>query len=255
MSGSNDLCGDVPVLSGDAGLFLDIDGTLLDIAERPHSIRVDPGLRRLLRAVRRATGGAMALISGRAVAEIDRLFATSKFCVAGQHGAERRDFSGSLHRQRLPLAGLRRAERRLRRMAAEHRDLVFEDKGMNLALHYRLAPQLESEVADVVRRLVEELGGEFEMQAGKMVYEIKPSGRDKGTAIAEFMQEEPFRGRLPVFIGDDLTDEYGFETINRMGGNSIKVGEGGSAARWRLPDARAVRAWLERFVETRRAAS
>ena len=93
-----------------------------------------------------------------------------------------------------------------------------------------------------------ELGGEFEVQLGKMVVELRPTGKDKGVAIAEFLDEAPFRGRTPVFIGDDLTDEFGFELINRAGGHSVKVGEGESAARWRLPHALAVRAWLADFV-------
>src|SRR6266704_1627083 len=164
--------GTVPRLPADAGFFLDIDGTLLDIAERPQLVRIDDDLGHLLATIRDASGGAVALISGRPVAEIDRLF-----------------------------------------------------------------------------------GGDFELQSGKMVMEIKPSGKDKGTAIAEFLAEAPFRGRLPVFIGDDLTDEFGFELINRVGGCSVKVGEGSSAAHWRLPNADAVRAWLRRFAERGREKS
>ncbi len=244
--------GTVPHLPGRSGFFLDIDGTLLDIAEKPQLVRIDDDLVGLLPTLRDAAGGALALISGRSIAEIDRLFGTSIFCAAGQHGAERRDFTGKMHRHRVPLAGIRKAQRQLGQMAARHPALVLEDKGMNLALHYRLAPELGATVHQTVRRLVEELGDDFEMQAGKMVMEIKPSGKDKGTAIAEFLEEAPFRGRLPVFIGDDLTDEFGFELINRVGGCSVKVGEGGSSAHWRLPNADAVRAWLRRFVERRR---
>jgi trehalose 6-phosphate phosphatase len=240
--------GSVPRLPADPGFFLDIDGTLLDIAERPQLVRIDEDLGHLLATTRDATGGAVALISGRSVAEIDRLFGRN-FCAAGQHGAERRDAAGKMHQHRVPLAGLRKAHERLKRMVAEHPALVLEDKGMNLALHYRLAPELAATVHEVLRRLVEELGDDFELQSGKMVMEIKPSGKDKGTAIAEFLAEAPFRGRLPVFIGDDLTDEFGFELINRVGGCSVKVGEGSSAANWRLPNAHAVRAWLRRFVE------
>lgn len=240
--------GSVPALPGETGFFLDVDGTLLDIAEHPQHVRIDDDLGRLLKELRDAAGGALALITGRAVAEIDRLFASSAFCVAGQHGAERRDSSGTMHRHGVPLAGLRHAAEQLRRMVEEHPALVLEDKGMNLALHYRRAPELGAAVREAVRALADELGDEFEVQTGKAVVEIKPSGRDKGVAIAEFLEEAPFRGRVPVFIGDDLTDEFGFVFINRVGGHSVKVGEGGSAARWRLPDAGAVRAWLARFV-------
>jgi trehalose 6-phosphate phosphatase len=246
------LRGTVPDLPRSTGFFLDVDGTLLDIADHPQLIRIDDDLGRLLNALRDAAGGALALITGRSVAEIDRLFASRGICVAGQHGAERRDSSGTMHSHEVPLTGLREAGRRLRRLVAEHPALVLEDKGMNLALHYRRAPELGAAVRDAIGRLVGELGDEFEMQAGKMVFEIKPSGRDKGVAIGEFLEEAPFRGRVPVFIGDDLTDEFGFELINRVGGHSVKVGEGGSAARWRLPNAAAVRAWLARFVERHR---
>jgi trehalose 6-phosphate phosphatase len=239
--------GTVPRLPLDAGFFLDIDGTLLDIAERPQLVRIDDDLGHLLATIRDASGGAVALISGRSVAEIDRLFGRN-FCAAGQHGAERRDAAGRMHQHRVPLEGLRKALERLRAMAAEHPALVLEDKGMNLAVHYRSAPELGATVREALGRLVEELGGDFELQSGKMVIEIKPSGKDKGTAIEEFLAEAPFRGRLPVFIGDDLTDEFGFELINRVGGCSVKVGEGSSAAHWRLPSAEAVRAWLKHFV-------
>jgi len=238
----------LPDFSPDWAVFLDVDGTLLDITERPFGTRVDPDLRRLLRALFEVTGGAMALISGRSVADVDRLFASSRFCVAGQHGAERRDAAGRLHRHQLSDGRLRKAGDQLRRMVAEHPGLVLEEKSMSLALHYRLAPDLGAQVRDVMRGLVEDLGDEFEMQAGKMVFEVKSGGRDKGTAIGEFMEEKPFRGRLPVFIGDDLTDEFGFEIVNRIGGYSVKVGEGMSAARLRLADARAVRAWLGKIV-------
>src|SRR6266705_2139463 len=233
-----------PRLPADAGFFLDIDGTLLDIAERPQLVRIDDDLGHLLATIRDASGGAVALISGRSVAEIDRLFG-GNFCAAGQHGAE----------HRVALTGLRKALKRLRVMVAEHPALVLEDKGMNLALHYRSAPELGATVREALRRLVEDLGDDFELQSGKMVMEIKPSGKDKGTAIAEFLAEAPFRGRIPVFIGDDLTDEFGFALINRVGGFSVKVGEGGSAAHWRLPNADAVRAWLKRFAERGREKS
>lgn len=240
--------GGVPRLPRAAGFFLDIDGTLLEFAENPQLVRVDGALADLLLRLRDAAGGALALISGRSIAEIDRLFGSAAFCAAGQHGAERRDADGRMRRHAVPLAGLRRAQAALRGIAALHPSLVLEDKGVNLALHYRGAPDLGASVQESVRRLAGEIGDDFEVQDGKMVVEIKPSGRDKGTAIAEFLEEAPFRERLAVFIGDDLSDEPGFELINRVGGCSVKVGEGRSAAQWRLRDASAVRAWLARFV-------
>jgi trehalose 6-phosphate phosphatase len=126
---------------------------------------------------------------------------------------------------------------------------VLENKGMTLALHYRRAPELGELAAREMHGIAERLGDGFEMQTGKLVYEIKPSGKNKGSAIAEFMREPPFAGRLPVFIGDDLTDEHGFEVVNRLGGHSVKVGPGRSRARWRLANAAAVREWLAACIE------
>jgi trehalose 6-phosphate phosphatase len=244
-----------PELEGRCAFFLDLDGTLLDITDHPHHVTVDEDLLRLLKALRTATQGALAVISGRPAADVDRLLANPVFCVAGQHGAERRDFSGTMHRHAVPLAALEEARRRFKAMAAKHPALVLEDKGVNLALHFRTAPGLRAEVLDTARGLAAELGGAFEVQLGKMVVELRPSGKDKGVAIAEFMDEPPFKGRKPVFVGDDLTDEFGFAMINRMEGHSVKVGEGESAARWRLPDSAAVRAWLAGFVERARGAA
>lgn len=232
-----------------SALFLDIDGTLLEFAAHPSAVTVDPDLERLLRHLYAMSGGALALISGRTVADADSLFAPLALCVAGQHGAERRDFAGGLHLHTPPLDGLRRAAEQLRRVVSVHPGLELEEKGMNIALHFRGAPQLEAELVALLGRLVSGLGQDFELQAGKMVLEIKPTGKDKGTAIEEYMREHPFRGRVPIFIGDDGTDEYGFVLVNRLGGHSIKVGPGASAARWRLADASAVRAWLERLAK------
>jgi len=237
-----------PELRGRCSFFLDIDGTLLDLADHPGLIRVDGELTGLLESLGRAAGGALALISGRSVEDIDRLLADPGFCVAGQHGAERRDFSGTMHRREVPRAALETARRGLAAVAARHPALVLEDKGLNFALHFRSAPELGDQTQDAVRGVARELDGEFEVQLGKMVVELRPAGKDKGVAISEFLAEEPFRGRTPVFVGDDLTDEIGFELINRLGGYSVKVGGGESAARWRLADAAAVRIWLAGFV-------
>ena len=244
-----------PELQGACAFFLDLDGTLLDITDHPQHVTVDEDLLRLLQALGLAAQGALAIISGRPAADIDRLLAKPGFCVAGQHGAERRDFSGTMHRHAVPLAALEEARRRFKAMAAKHAALVLEDKGVNLALHFRTAPGLRAEVLDTARSLAAELGGAFEVQLGKMVVELRPSGKDKGVAIAEFLEEPPFKGRTPVFVGDDLTDEFGFELINRVGGHSVKVGEGESAARWRLPNSAAVRAWLAGFVGRARGAA
>ncbi len=234
----------VPRFSRDWALFLDVDGTLLDIAPRPGDVKVETPLRQLLGRLFSATEGALALVSGRSVDDVERLFAPLSLCIAGQHGAERRDFAGRLHRQVRQPFGLRVAAERLGRFVAERPGLALENKGLNIAVHYRNAPAYEREVADQFAGIIAELGEDFELQAGKMVYELKPAGQSKGSAIAQFMREDPFRGRVPVFVGDDLTDESGFAVTNKLGGHSIKVGAGESAASWRLPDPQGVRAWL-----------
>lgn len=229
-------------------LFLDVDGTLLDHAEHPQAVRVDAGLVRLIGALLDATGGALALISGRSVEDVDRLFAPLAVPLAGQHGTERRSADGNLHRHPPALEHLGRAAAELVRLTSAHSALVLENKGMTLALHYRRDPGLGALAAREMQRIAQGLGDEFELQAGKFVLEIKPSGKDKGTAIAEFMAEAPFAGRLPVFVGDDLTDEYGFDFVNRSQGHTVKVGPGETRALWRLDDAAAVRRWLGDYL-------
>ncbi|MEW6691020.1 MAG: trehalose-phosphatase [Pseudomonadota bacterium] len=239
----------MPPIAAGWAFFLDVDGTLLEHVGQPQDVRVDPGLRELLRDLLAAAGGAVALISGRAVEDIERLFAPLAFPAAGQHGTERRAADGTLHRHAPPLERLGQAAAELVRLTAGHAGLVAENKGMTLALHFRGAPQLGALAERAMRAIAAQLGDAFELQAGKFVLEVKPSGKDKGSAIAEFMGEPPFAGRVPVFLGDDLTDEQGFEVVNRLGGHSVKVGPGASRARWRLADAAAVRAWLRQYVE------
>jgi trehalose 6-phosphate phosphatase len=237
-----------PALPRSTALFLDIDGTLVGHADRPGDVRIDAPLRDLVGRLRRATGGALALISGRSIADIDALFSPSRFALAGQHGAERRSADGSFHRHAPLAARLRAPAEELGRLLRAHPGLLLEDKGESLALHYRGNPPLAGLVEGAARRVVDGLGDAFELQPGKFVLEVKPSGKDKGTAIAEFMAEAPFAGRVPVFVGDDLTDELGFEWVNLRGGHSVKVGAGPTRAQWRLADAAAVRRWLSRFA-------
>lgn len=238
-----------PPPAADWAIFLDIDGTLLTHAETPDGVYVDDALRVLLGQLRARSGGALALVSGRAVQDVDALFAPLVLPAAGQHGVERRDGAGRWHRLPFPEAQLRQIAQRFAAFKARHPGIVFENKGHNLALHYRLAPQFEREVRTLVERAVAELGADFEVQAGKMVFELKPGGHDKGTAIEAFLSEAPFARRTPVFIGDDLTDEFGFATVQRLGGHGVKVGAGESIADWRLADVNAVRAWLADAVK------
>jgi len=238
----------MPPCSPRWAFFLDIDGTLLDIAETPDAAEAGRREKSLVRRLHEAAGGALALVSGRTLAAIDELFAPLKVAAAGQHGVERRDARGQVHRGTYPRDCLQRAAEAVREFAAAHDGLVFEDKGSSFALHYRLAPQLEEAALTIVRKAATSLGDWVEVQMGKMVVELKPAGRDKGMAIEEFLKEPPFVERTPVFIGDDVTDEDGFRVVNRAGGHSIKVGEGKTAARWQVEDPAAARAWLQLCV-------
>jgi trehalose 6-phosphate phosphatase len=234
-----------PALAKTHALFLDIDGTLLDFAENPSGVRVDEDLADMLPALASRLGGALALITGRGIADVDRLFPGLRACVAGQHGCERRSADGTLHTHTPSAPGLIRMRDALTGFAARHRGLVFEDKGHSLALHYRQAPQLASHVHQTLRAHIAEVStGGWRLQPGKGIVEVKPEGRDKGTAILDYMREPPFRGRSPVFVGDDATDEYGFAAVAQLGGVAIKVGKGRTAARYRLRDVAAVRRWL-----------
>jgi trehalose 6-phosphate phosphatase len=231
--------------------FFDIDGTLLDIAPTPGGVHVDRELCELIQRLHAATGGAVALISGRSIDDIDSIFHGDKLPAAGQHGIERRDATGHVSRHAFNLEPLARMHERLARTAGRYPgQLLLEDKGLSLALHYRLAPQLGGFANRLVRSMQRELGADYVLQRGKLVVELKPAGKDKGSAIFEFMQEAPFRGRTPVFVGDDVTDEYGFAMVNQLAGHSVKVGGGRSTAKWRLRNVRDVRDWVARGLTT-----
>jgi trehalose 6-phosphate phosphatase len=239
---------DFPAGRQDWALFLDIDGTLLEIAPTPSAVHPARADTTLIAALYEKTGGALALVSGRSLAKIDELFSPLRLPAAGQHGVERRDARGCVHRPPFPRKALERAAELIREFAAGHAGLVFEDKGYSMALHYRLAPRLAAAAHAVVREAARTVGDSVEVQGGKMVAELKPAGHDKGGAIEAFMHERPFAGRVAVFLGDDLTDEHGFRVVERLGGHSIKVGSGATAARWRVPDPAAARAWLQDWL-------
>lgn len=235
---------DLP-LSGIA-LFLDVDGTLLEIAANPRAVSVPDDLRERLRALSLAAGGAVALVSGRAISDLDSLFAPLTLPSAGLHGFEHRGASGACSRRPLPSAtALATAREAMLQLARRHPGLLVEDKQFALALHYRSAPQLENTVAAAMRHIAALVSPELELQRGKMVVELRPVGATKAQAVAAFLEEAPFAGRLPIFIGDDLTDEPAFELVNRLGGWSAVVNAARpSAARARLPDVASVHDWL-----------
>ena len=235
-----------PLLTSRCAVFLDIDGTLLDLASTPDRVHVDDHITALLPELARQLSGAVALITGRKIVDADGLFPGLTLPVAGQHGLERRAADGSIHLHVASMRGLERLRRELARFAMRHPGLMFEDKGATLALHYRRAPELAAHVHRTLRTMLRTtaVSAEWRLQPGKKILEIKPDGRDKGTAILEYMAEPPFAGRVPVFVGDDLTDEYGFVAATHLGGWAVKVGRGPTRARFRLRDVAAVRSWL-----------
>ncbi len=233
-----------PPARADLAFFLDVDGTLIAIADTPDAVHVDAALLELLARLREASGGAVALVSGRAIADLEHHLGGLRLPLAGQHGLERRDAKGRVHVHAAPLAANAQIRTVFDALVARHPGLLLEDKGITLALHYRRVPRLASYVQRVAAQLVREVGAGLEVQRGKRVAEIKPAGFDKGSAMLEYLAEPPFRGRRPVYIGDDLNDEHPFFEVNRLDGISIKVGRGRSCARFRLADVGAVRAWL-----------
>jgi trehalose 6-phosphate phosphatase len=238
-----------------ACLFLDVDGTLLEFGPRPDAVVVDTSLLQLLHAARAAFGGAVALISGRSLAQLDVLFAPETWPAAGLHGIERRDAEGRLHvhpRTGLPPALL--AD--LHGLAARHPGLLLEDKGRAAALHYReaatLQPVLEAELATLAARHGDD-DGSFDVQPGDYVLELKPAGTTKAHAIEGFLAEAPFAGRTPIFAGDDLTDRHGFEAVERRGGVSIAVGPRVSAM-YHVDTPRELRTLVSRLIAREAAA-
>lgn len=240
----------IPSVAPDThALFLDVDGTLLTIASHPDAVKVSDDLLRLLARLNERVGGAIALISGRAIANLDGLFDPLRLPCAGVHGLERRGADAVLHRSDAAslLAPLRPA---LADFVHARQGLLLEDKQQSLAVHFRNAPACEDEAEAFLRRLIAPEAKNLELKRGKMVLEVKPAGANKGTAIAAFMAERPFSGRRPVFIGDDVTDEDGFHVVNGLGGLSIRVGhDGHTAAPYHLADEAAVHAWLRGWLD------
>jgi trehalose 6-phosphate phosphatase len=229
-------------------LFLDYDGTLVPIAPIPEAAVADDAVLALLEALERRLGGALAVVSGRPVADIDRMLAPLRLTIAGLHGLElRRNDDGAVVTPDAADASLARARAALRLLHDRIPGTLFEDKRLTVALHYRGAPAAEEEVRALGARLVEESNGALQLLPGKMVVELLPAGRDKGRAIGGLLALEGFAGRQPVFVGDDVTDEAGFRVINERGGISVRVGttERHTAARWGLADVAALRRWLE----------
>jgi trehalose 6-phosphate phosphatase len=230
---------------GNVALFLDVDGTLIEIAATPESVRVPGALRNTLQLAAQRQAGALALISGRSIAELDRLFGLCAIPAAGLHGFERRTATGQLIRPGVDAGALDAVRHALLDLERGHNGLLLEDKGFALAMHYRLAPQFEELVSDVLTRLAQPMEQQFVLKRGKCVLELCPRGYTKRTAIEAFMREPPFAARIPIFVGDDVTDEDGFDAVNALDGYSIRVGPPvQTRARFQFSSVAAVIAWL-----------
>jgi trehalose 6-phosphate phosphatase len=237
---------------GRYALFLDLDGTLVEIAARPQEVVADDALLALLRILRRTSAGALALISGRTLADLDRITAPEGFAAAGMHGFERRGVHGNTTRAPRPAAGkLEEVRATLKLLVQTHPQLLLEDKGDAIALHYRQAPHLQPQVERALESLRDLPASGLRVQHGRRVVEVTPGGVSKATAVAAFMSEEPFQGRVPIYVGDDLTDECAFEWVNARDGLSVSVNASRprSMARLRLDSVAAARTWLRELAD------
>lgn len=231
--------------TNDLSVFLDVDGTLLDIQRTPKAVTVPPELIPTLDITYRALSGALALISGRPLADLDHLFAPLVLPAAGLHGLEMRPDGIGSERVTPAEPALAAEVARLREGLAPLSGVLVEDKCSCVALHYRQVPAAEAEVAAAAETAAMRLGPAYHVLAGKMVYEVKPKAMNKGHAVEIFMADPPFRGRHPVYIGDDITDEDAFVIVNRLGGTSVRVGnESPTEATTIIADVEALRGWL-----------
>ena len=238
----------VPQLS-EIAILLDIDGTLLDLMPTPREVWVPPGLSNTLNGLLRRTSGALALVSGRSLNDIDLIFAPDQFAAVGGHGAEMRlsPDSEAVASHAPPMD--KELKRRLAAIAKLSPGILLEDKGYSLALHYRLAPQAEQAIYQAVSQIRADLPeAPIEVLPGKFVCEIKHSGFTKATGVRELMKREPFKGRRPIFIGDDVTDEAAFAVMPEFGGIGFSVGRAidGIAGTFETPGD--VRRWIADIV-------
>lgn len=236
----------LPRITPQTALFLDFDGTLVDIAPQPELVKVPDGLTGLLQALSTRLDGALAIVTGRRLVDIDDFLAPLVLPVAAEHGAQQRAADGRLLQGAVP--DLHDIARVVQALTTQHAGLRAEIKSAAIALHYRHAPELETLCIETMLEAVKRTAG-VELLRGKCVIEIKPAGVSKGSAIAAFMAQPPFAGRLPLFAGDDTTDEEGFAALRALGGEGIKIGEGASLARHRCANPAAFRAWLQSALE------
>jgi trehalose 6-phosphate phosphatase len=230
-------------------ILLDIDGTLLDLAPTPREVWVPPGLAKTLNGLLEKTDGALALVSGRSLNDIDLIFAPQLFPAVGGHGAEMR-ISGDNEAVATHAPPMdKELKRRLAAIAKLSPGILLEDKGYSLALHYRLAPHAEKAIYAAVSLIRADLpNAPIEVLPGKCVCEIKHSGFNKATGVMELMTHEPFRGRRPIFIGDDVTDEAVFAIMPDLHGLAFSVGRRATGVSDHFDEPRDVREWLARLL-------
>ena len=230
-------------------IFTDFDGTLVEIAEKPDAVDVPAHLADQLDRTARDFNHAFAVITGREIADIDRFLAPLHLPVAGAHGAQRRRADGTLLELDAEITGAAQSiASAMAPLLEEHSELILEPKDGAVALHYRQAPELEEDCLLAMQAAIGK-HPDFTLVPGKMVIEARPAGFDKGSALKAFMQEEPFAGRTPIFIGDDTTDEDGFRAAQELGGVGIKLGPGKTIARMRIADVASVYALLEGLTQ------
>lgn len=233
-----------------ASLFVDFDGTLVDLIDRPDEIVIDDPLHDLLGRIGAAMPGRVAIVTGRSIDQIDLFLGATVngMAIAGNHGVERRSALGELSAPKA-IPDLEQPFTALADFAGQHPGTIVEQKRYGIALHYRLAPHIEAEAHGFVRRLAEQFG--FGFQTGKMMAELKIADGNKGMAVSAFLQQPAMKGTIPWFIGDDLTDEAGFEAAKALGGGGVFVGPPReTAATYALPDVAAVRGWLVEAIQT-----
>jgi trehalose 6-phosphate phosphatase len=231
-------------------VLLDIDGTLLDLAPTPREVWVPPGLATTLNRLLDRTAGALALVSGRSLNDIDLIFAPEQFPAVGGHGAEMR-ISGDSEAVATYAAPMdKELKRRLAAIAKLSPGILLEDKGYSLALHYRLAPHAEKAIYAAVSLIRADLpNAPIEVMPGKCVCEIKHSGFNKASGVRELMSHKPFKGRRPIFIGDDVTDESVFAIMPELGGVAFSVGRRAQGVANHFDEPRDVREWLARLID------
>jgi trehalose 6-phosphate phosphatase len=231
-----------------SAILLDVDGTILDIAPMMHEVYVSNSLRHTLARLSEGANGALALVSGRPLQDLDFLFAPLRLPAIGGHGAEIRLSTTNVMNGPPPISLDRELKQRLREIAVKYPGVAIEDKGYSLALHYRLAPERELDVVSEVFRLRKYFDPDaFELLTGKAVIEVKKPGYNKGTAVRELMKYPPFAGRVPVFIGDDTTDEAAFAVMPEFDGTAFTVGRRILGIDGMFQTPREVRRWLERI--------